>query len=137
MNLWKWYIKPILSLTLPWTPRGRQLRIEHVMEVTGGDRAYCTYIVYMRDLARGYKLTALELEELDKITRPKFTQGADKMDIVICCTGGCGRTTEGMTWMAPQGEFRQVDESGVPEWTCPVCLKQDSDYPENADPGNL
>jgi len=44
-------------------------------------------------------------------------------DIVIVCEGDCGRTTEGMTFETRAGEFRQVDESGVPVWTCPECLE--------------
>ena len=43
-------------------------------------------------------------------------------EIVIVCSGDCGKTTEGMTLETKSGEFRQVDESGVPEWTCQDCL---------------
>lgn len=43
-------------------------------------------------------------------------------EIVIVCSGGCGKTTEGMTFETRSGEFKQVDESGVPEWTCQECL---------------
>jgi len=46
------------------------------------------------------------------------------MDIVIVCSGGCGKTTEGMTFETQSGEFKQVDESLVPEWTCDDCLKK-------------
>lgn len=47
-------------------------------------------------------------------------------EVIIVCSGGCGRTTEGMTMETRQGEFVQVDESGVPEWTCPDCLAKKS-----------
>ena len=43
-------------------------------------------------------------------------------EIVIVCSGGCGKTTKGMTSETRSGEFKQVDESGVPEWTCLDCL---------------
>ena len=49
-------------------------------------------------------------------------------DIVIICNSECGKTTEDI----PEGikfgnilagKFKQVDESGVPEWTCFECLE--------------
>ena len=43
-------------------------------------------------------------------------------EVVIVCSGGCGKTTEGMTLETKSGEFKQVDESGVPDWTCQDCL---------------
>jgi len=43
-------------------------------------------------------------------------------EVVIVCSGGCGKTTEGMTLETRSGEFKQVGESGVPEWTCQECL---------------
>lgn len=43
-------------------------------------------------------------------------------EITIVCAGGCGKTTEGMTMDTRSGEFRQVDDSGVPLWTCQECL---------------
>jgi hypothetical protein len=43
-------------------------------------------------------------------------------EIVLVCVGGCGKTTEGVTMENKSGEFKQVDESGVPEWTCQECL---------------
>lgn len=51
-------------------------------------------------------------------------------EMVIVCKGGCGRTTEGMTMETRIGEFEQVDESMVPEWTCPDCLVKPSTKPE-------
>lgn len=47
----------------------------------------------------------------------------DYPDIVIVCAGGCGKTTEGMTMETRSGEFKEVDESGVPEWTCQECVE--------------
>lgn len=46
-------------------------------------------------------------------------------ELVIVCKGGCGRTTEGMTMETKVGKFEQVDESGVPDWTCPDCLEKE------------
>jgi len=43
-------------------------------------------------------------------------------EVVIVCSGGCGKTTEGMTLETRSGEFKQVDEGGVPQWTCQDCL---------------
>lgn len=69
------------------------------------------------------------VEELNK-TKPPGLKSADidYPDIVLVCIGGCGNTTEGMTFETRSGEFRQIDESGVPEWTCQECVvRRDAD----------
>ncbi len=45
----------------------------------------------------------------------------DKLpELIIVCSGDCGRTTDGA--LTGKGEYRQVDEGPVPEWTCQECL---------------
>ena len=51
---------------------------------------------------------------------------ADPNGIVIVCDG-CGKTTNDISKEIPfgakeAGEFEQIDESGVPKWTCRDCL---------------
>lgn len=56
-------------------------------------------------------------------------------EVIIVCSGGCGKTTEGMTMETRSGEFKEVDESGVPEWTCQDCLdKAAAESEEAAEP---
>lgn len=43
-------------------------------------------------------------------------------EIVIVCSGGCGRTTDGA--LKGKGEYKQIGESPVPEWTCQECLNK-------------
>lgn len=43
-------------------------------------------------------------------------------EIIIVCSGGCGKTTEGMTSETMSGEFKDFEEGQVPEWTCQDCL---------------
>ncbi|MBA7591911.1 hypothetical protein ES708_34082 [subsurface metagenome] len=62
---------------------------------------------------------------------PEDIPGAGEVpEIVLVCVGGCGKTTEGMTMENKSGEFKQVDESGVPEWTCQECLAKKQPEPE-------
>jgi len=42
--------------------------------------------------------------------------------LVIVCSGGCGKTTKGMTYETMSGEFKETEEGQVPEWTCQDCL---------------
>jgi len=42
--------------------------------------------------------------------------------LVIVCSGGCGKTTEGMTYETMSGEFKDREEGEIPEWTCQECL---------------
>lgn len=44
--------------------------------------------------------------------------------LILSCSGGCGKTTDSITDDSNRGEFKQVDESGVPDWTCPDCLEK-------------
>ena len=42
-------------------------------------------------------------------------------EIVIACSGRCGKTTEGMSFETKSGLFQQTDDSTLPTWTCPDC----------------
>lgn len=50
-----WLLKHLY--TLPWSPRGRKMRIEKLMRNTGEDREVCALIVYSRDAIRGIELS--------------------------------------------------------------------------------
>jgi len=47
---------------------------------------------------------------------------AEAPGLVIPCSGGCGKTTESITSEATSGEFKEVGEGPVPQWTCQECL---------------
>ena len=61
---------------------------------------------------------------------PQCMSERQQTEIIIVCDGGCGKTTEGMTFDTKEGEFEQIDESGVPKWTGPDCLTKKSQQPE-------
>lgn len=47
---------------------------------------------------------------------------AEGPGLVIVCSGGCGKTTEGIALGTLSGEFKEVGEGPVPKWTCQECL---------------
>lgn len=57
-------------------------------------------------------------------TAPEPAAAEEDPGPIIVCSGGCGKTTEGMTRETMSGEFTEaVDpESMVNEWTCQDCL---------------
>lgn len=75
-----WYLK--LLYTLPWSPRGRKMRVEKLMRNTREDRDVCAAIVYARDSMQGIELSdeegrdALRIRKL--IEQKKITLPADR-----------------------------------------------------------
>lgn len=55
--------------TLPWSPRGRKMRIEKLMKDTGEDRDVCALIVYSRDVMRGIELSDEEGRDALRLRR--------------------------------------------------------------------
>lgn len=68
--------------TLPWSPRGRKMRIEKLMRDLGEERDICAAIVYTRDatwsiwLSEEEKQDALRIK--DRLIRGKITMPADR-----------------------------------------------------------
>lgn len=56
-------------VTLPWSPRGRTLRIERLMESTGEERDICAAIVYSQNLSLGRSLLGEEVDDAGRIAR--------------------------------------------------------------------
>jgi len=52
----------------------------------------------------------------------KATAAAEYPGLIIVCSGGCGKTTEGIPLGTLSGEFQEVEGSDVPKWTCQECL---------------
>jgi len=48
--------------------------------------------------------------------------------LILVCSGGCGKTTEGMTSETMSGEFKDREDGEVPEWTCQDCLNKRSPF---------
>lgn len=75
-----WYLRHLYSL--PWSPRGRRLRIERLMVETGEGRDVCAAIIYGRDSMRGIELSDEEGRDALRIRRlleqGKITLPADK-----------------------------------------------------------
>lgn len=69
-------------------------------------------------------------EETEQLWPEDIPSAGEVPEIVLVCIGGCGKTTEGMTMENKSGEFKQADESGVPEWTCQECLAKRQPEPE-------
>ena len=71
---------------------------------------------------------------------------AEAPGLVIVCSGGCGKTTESIISEDTSGEFKEVGEGPVPQWTCQECLDKRAaesepevqviraDLPERPDP---
>lgn len=55
-------------VTLPWTPRGRRMRIRHLMK-RGVERDAAAAIVYARDVGRKIKLDESEIEDAIRIRK--------------------------------------------------------------------
>jgi hypothetical protein len=64
-------IKRLLEqlVTLPWSERGRQIRIDQLMESTGEERDICAAIIYARDASLGRPLTCSENIDADRIRK--------------------------------------------------------------------
>ena len=62
-------IKRLLKqlVTTPWSERGRQMRIDQLMESTGEERDVCAAIVYARDAALGREFSDQEAKDADRI----------------------------------------------------------------------
>ena len=55
--------------TLPWTPKGRKMRIEHLMKTTSYERDVCAAVIYTRDAALGRNLSSDETADANRVRR--------------------------------------------------------------------
>lgn len=54
-------------ITMPWSPEGRKIRIEHLMESTGEERDICAAIIYLRDTLLHRNLSEDEMKDFERI----------------------------------------------------------------------
>lgn len=55
----------------------------------------------------------------------------EEPNLILVCSGGCGKTTEGMTYETRSGEFEDSEEEHIPvKWTCQECLDTEEPEPE-------
>jgi hypothetical protein len=54
-------------VTTPWSERGRQMRIEQLMESIGEERDVCAAIIYARDASLGRSFSYSETIDADRI----------------------------------------------------------------------
>jgi len=69
-------IKRLLKqlVTTPWSERGRQMRIEQLMESIGEERDVCAAIIYARDASLGRSFTYSESIDAGRI-RTRLEKG--------------------------------------------------------------
>jgi len=72
-------------------------------------------------------LNVAKMPTADQVRKEAAAPGPAAADekfpgLVIVCSGGCGKTTEGMTYETMSGELKETEEGQVPEWTCQECL---------------
>lgn len=78
-------------------------------------------------------LNVAKMPTADQANKGPFIE-EDFPDRVIVCSGGCGKTTEGVDLESKSGEFKEIDESDVPEWTCQECLDKAGESEEEPKP---
>jgi len=54
-------------VTTPWSEKGRQMRIEQLMESIGEERDVCAAIIYARDASLGRSFSGNEAKDADRI----------------------------------------------------------------------
>lgn len=67
VNVWKYYLKPMLTFTNIHSPKGRRLRIEKLMPKYGNQEDVCKAIVYGRDIKYYPYFSEFEMADCDRI----------------------------------------------------------------------
>jgi len=62
-----WYLKHLF--TLPWSPRGRRMRIEKLMRHMGEDRDTCAAVIYARDSMLGRRFSDEEVRDASRLQK--------------------------------------------------------------------
>lgn len=66
-NIWKFYIKPMITFTNIHSAKGRKLRVEKLLATTKESEDICKAIVYGRDIKYYPYFSEYEMADCDRI----------------------------------------------------------------------